>query len=523
MEKNVVVARKDQRPFVNVPPNLEGIEYGDYLVIANYPDVRKYTKEQMWVKDLRLVADEYIQSCLESGDEKGFLTLYDEIPETHMKILRENGCDVDFSNGNTVEVEFYFDQLMFFDKKPGQKKDEEKKNHYTIHKDHQDKEILDEMIGKVNRDRFFKMCSVSLGRGRKPGEKVVDKYLEEWAKAKYDWYLAFGRELYISRDVEYKMSEAEIAPMLTELYKDFPMYAANLDKIEQAGGAKCFIDNKMPDVDFFKRYCDRIYKPGMKVSGFLHALYHHGGSSEIADKFDIRLSEVMQNRMIKGQIRISIDPFDFLTSATNMHGWTTCQKLWGSLAGGVYTWLTDPNTLVAYRCNGKDYLYDNIMARGVDGSENISFGANKFTGNSKTWRQLIHCDRENCVFLFGREYPANTQIEFATDTARQLLEDVIGKYIGVDTWANYGDLESIHRECYFSGKPIYKDVTNHHYSDIGNWNDLRHRYKLKKSLIAPIDADMSKAQITTGGKTYCLKCGKELPNSEHGVICAGCC
>lgn len=523
MEKNVVVQRKDEKPFVNVPANLEGIEYGDYLVIANYPDTHKYTKEQMWIKDFRIIADDYIRYMLEEKQETGCLALSKNIPDTHMRILRENGCDVDFDQTDYVEVEFYVDQLAFFDKKPGEKKAEVKKAKYSIHHAKQDKAILEEMIAKVDRDRFVKICGVSLGRGRKPNPEVVDKYLEEWAKAKYDWYVAFGNNLVVSKDVEYKMSEAEVMPMLTELYEEFPMYAANLVKIEENGGPKAFIENKMPEVDFFSKYCPKLYKPGMKVSGFLHNLYHHGeGRNDIADKFDLRLSELMQNRMIKGKICISIDPYDFLTSATNMHGWTTCQKLWGDMAGGCYTWLTDPNALIAYRCNGKDYLYDHGIAKGINGMENFNFGANKFSGNSKTWRQIINCDRNNCAFLFGREYPSNTKVEFATETARQLLEDTIGKYLGITDWANYGDLERIDSETYFGAKPIYKDVTNHHYSDIGNWNDLRHRYQLKKALIAPMDGDLSTAQITAGGKTYCLRCGREIGNNNHRVTCGGC-
>lgn len=524
MEKNVVVAKKDERPFANVPDSLKGIEYGDLLVVANYPDTHKYTKEQKWIKDLRFVADDYVRDMLAEGKKKLSVYLDKDAPETHKKILRENGCDLDLENEDAhTEVEFWVDQVAFFDKKPGEAKKEDAKKKYSIYHVKQNKKILQEMMDKIDKERLSKMFAISLGRGQKPNPEVVDKYVEEWAKAKYDWYVAFGNQLVISRPVEYEMSEAEAAPMLTQLYVDFPMYAANLEKIESEGGVRAFVKNEMPDINFFKKYCNKIYKPGMKVSGFLHNLYHHGGGvNEIADKFDIRLSELMQNRKIKGFICISIDPYDFLTSATNMHGWTTCQKLWGDMSGGCYTWITDPNALIAYRTNGKDYLYDHGIANGVNGKENFDFGQNKFTGNSKTWRQIINADPKTCAFLFGREYPSNTEVAFATDTARQLLEEVIGNYIGCEDWANYGDLERIDVNAYFGADPIYKDAYHHHYSDIGNWNDLRHKYNLKKTLIAPIDGDLSTASITAGGKTYCLKCGRELGNNNHYVTCGGC-
>ena len=522
MEHSVVVDEKKKK-FTNVPPALEGIEFGDYIVISQFPDTHKYTKEQLWLKDIRFRAKELFSVCLANGDPIP-IAIRPDIPETHKKILRENGYTGDFSYQS---ITFYADQCTFYDKIPGEKKKEEVKT-YSIHHERQDRKIVDEMIAKVDRERFIKLCNIAMGRGAKVNDKVVDKYLEEWAKAKYDYYVAFGNNLVIAKPIEFKMDDTEISSMVFDLYKKYPRYAATMEKIvEDGGGMKPFIENAMPRSSFFSKYCDKkMYQQGMKVSKFLKELYatprSDDGKLSISEQFDIDLSVVMQNRIIKGFIKISIDPYDFLTSGTNMHGWSTCQKIWGSMAGGVFTWLTDPNALVAYRDNGKDYVYDKVFAKGVDGREEYDFRQNSFTGNSKSWRQIINGDVNTCAFLFGREYPQNKEISAATDTARELLEEVIGKYLGINDWDNFGDLRYIHQNNYFGTGPIYKDVSHHHYSDIENFESLRGRYNLKKTLIAPTGSDREKIKITAGGPTYCLNCGKKLSQTSSYVLCGDC-
>ena len=177
MEHSVVVDEKKEK-FTNVPPALEGIEFGDYIVISQFPDAHKYTKEQLWLKDIRFRAKELFRVCLANGDPIP-IAIRPDIPETHKKILRENGYTGDFSYQS---ITFYADQCTFYDKIPGEKKKEEVKT-YSIHHERQDRKIIDEMIAKVDRERFIKLCNIAMGRGAKVNDKVVDKYLEEWAKA----------------------------------------------------------------------------------------------------------------------------------------------------------------------------------------------------------------------------------------------------------------------------------------------------------------------------------------------------
>lgn len=510
MNEHKVVVKNDV-DFKNVPENLRGITIGDRLVISEYPATRKYTKAQKAAKGIVIIANEFVSMCLEMGSTID-LFLGENFPEKNRRLLHDNGYD-DAYNGETI-IPIYPDMLSFVDKKVVEEKKPDFKNYSLEVKE--DESIIKEMISKVDVGRFKKLMSISVGRDFQVTDEVAMKFLEMWAKAKIHFYIAFGRQLTISKPIEYKMDENEMRPMIYDMYSRWPQYAATIDKVLESGSVQNFIENSCPRCDFFSKYTT-FYKQGMKISKFFSQLFKN-------DDFDIDFSKVMQDRIIKGFVRISIDPYDFATSGTNMHGWSTCQKIYGDMAGGAFTYITDPNALIAYRDNGKEYTYDKLYAKGVGGGrEEYNFGRNKFVGNSKSWRELIHADFKNCAFLFSREYPQNKDIAVVFDAARELLEEVIGNHIGVNDWDNYGDLKRIATTNYFTNHPVYKDVYNHHYSDVGNWENLLGQYPtIKKALIAPTGTDMAKVQITAGGELICFKCGRKIGEGSHQTTCGRC-
>lgn len=505
------VTLKNDEDFRNVPENLKGIAMEDALVVTNFPNCRKYTKLQKAAKGIVIRATPYISMCLEYGDPIEFI-LDETFPEKYRQQLIDSGEKFDFDGQTSISI--YPDMLTFRDKKSADTDEKRPAKNYSLEVA-EDDSIIKEMISKVDIDRFKKLMSISTGHNCTINDDVAMTFLNMWAKAKIHFYIAFGREFTISKPIEYKMDENEMRPLIYDLYTKYPQYAATIDRVLESGKVQNFIDNSCPRCDFFAKYAP-FYKQGMKISKFFSQLFKD-------EKFNIDFSKVMQDRIIKGFVRISIDPYDFATSGTNMHGWSTCQKIYGDMAGGAFTYITDPNALIAYRDNGKDYTYDRIYARGVGmGRDEYNFGKNKFVGNSKSWRELIHADFKNCAFLFSREYPQNKDIAVVFDAARELLENVIGNHIGITDWDNYGDLKKIDSTNYFGTHPVYKDAYHHHYSDVGNWEALKGQYPtIKKALIAPSGTDMSKVQITAGGPMICFKCGRKLDGGS-GTTCGYC-
>lgn len=515
-----ISAKKDA--WENVPENLAGIQDGDVLVLSEIPEGNKCDKNAKFFKGVSIEANDMVKMCMKFkepivvGFEENFEKEFEgdkEVLERTENILRKNGYE---GNLNTEFTANTFPEMYTFrDKKITTDADSKTFSNHSIVNKKIDKKIIEEMIEKIDKNRITKMYSVAMGHGRKPADGFVDKFIEQWAEAKYDFYIAFDRNLTISTPIVYNMDANEMMPLVYDMYTKFPKFAASLDKIVEESGIDPYINNKCAKSDFFSKYASDFYKPGMKLSKFFSQIFQD-------EKFDIEFSKVMQDREIRGNVVISIDPYDFFTAATNMHGWSSCVALFKDMAAGSITWCTDPNALIAFRDNGKVYHYDKIYARGVGGERvNFDFGKNSFDGNSKSWRQIINVDKDNCAFLFGREYPQNKDIDIVADKARELIESVIGKKIGISEWDNYGDLMNIHKEKYFGTHPVYRDVYLHHYSDIAEWSSLvSGRYPtIKKALIAPTGTDMSKVDITAGGKMFCPICGQEIPKNSSSVCC----
>lgn len=517
MEKKVKVAKAEKATggLKNIPDNLPGLEMGDVLVITHLPDCRKYPDYAEYMIGMNVHVDEIMRFNLYFGEE--YLTTVETgsllASPSAMERMKSKGYTGDF---NGIEFPVYPDMVEFgggkatnADKKKEDDKKPSKKT-YSIVSEKKDPEIIKEMISKVDLNRLRKMISISMERGRTPDEGVFNWYINEWAKNKYEFYLAFGRKLSISTPISFKIDETEMSAGVYELYRKYAKYAATMDMVMRNGGMAAYLDNKMPSgINFFKEYCSEFYKGGMNVSKFFSRLFSD------AD-FDLDFSKLLQNRDVKGNITISIDPYDYLTSSQNMHGWRSCHSLRGAYRAGPYSFCIDSATLVAFRDNGKTYHYG--VVNGEDRTED--FGKNAFDGNSKSWRQLIHVDKKTCAAVFSREYPSNKTIDGVIDETRALLETTLANYLGIENvWENYGDLSDMARQSYFDGKIIYHDISSHHYSDIYNWVSLTRQYNIRKALVAPENTDMGKIDITVGAKLKCFKCGKFHKNSGQIICC----
>ena len=207
-----------------------------------------------------------------------------------------------------------------------------------------------------------------------------------------------------------------------------------------------------------------------KLSKFLSSLFND-------ESFDVALSKVLQNRIVKGNFYVSIDPYDFLTMSVNRHGWSSCLSIENARgngnAAGSFSYMLDSTTMVCYRSNDKDYDYD--------------FKNVKFTGNSKSWRQLVHINKSNCAMMFNRQYPQNSNIDTAS-LVRELLETRIATYLGRENeWENMGNNDS-----------WYKPSMSIAYNDSHNQTRVT---------VVPKGTHL-KFNIDSGAKIVCLNCGK---------------
>lgn len=285
-----------------------------------------------------------------------------------------------------------------------------------------DPEIIKEMIDKVDRESFISL--VKLGaRNKNVSEDVVNWYLEQWAINKYEFYLLFGRNFKISDTIEIDISKKEMEKMLNNLFEQDVVYKNNADgkvavNTEHYKIYKLFTDN-IPIEDFINNRCSKnemlekyctYYKPGMKLSKFFSTYFKD-------TNFDIDLSKVMQNKKLKGEMSISIDPIDYLTSAINKNNWSTCQSIYsGCHACGPFSLLLDPTTLVCYKANGVIYDY---CINGL-----------KFRANSKQFRAFAYLNKKDMSFAVCRAYP-DTRANNIYDGIKNLCQDKFSKALGI--------------------------------------------------------------------------------------------
>ena len=106
------------------------------------------------------------------------------------------------------------------------------------------------------------------------------------------------------------------------------------------------------------------------------------------EEFRIQHSQILNDKVQKGTLCLSIHPLDFFTMSDNANGWTSCMSWYekGCYRVGTIEMLNSPYVMVAYlKSNSDEITWDN------------------YTWNSKKWRSLIVLDENICVV--NKNYP----------------------------------------------------------------------------------------------------------------------
>lgn len=350
----------------------------------------------------------------------------------------------------------------------------------SLKNENQDPTIIAEMIKKVDIMRFKKLlCIASCDSRVRPdtiNEKIVMKYLNLWAKAKYDFYLLFGRELIIDKQVDLDMDEDDMVIKIDDLARSYPEYA-NLIK---AFNSNEFLNNESYGYNRVLGSVYPAYKRGAKLTKVFAGL--------VKDKsFKDSLANMLEDRKIKSNLSLSIDPYDYFTMSVNNYGWQSCQKIGSGnhiYATGGGSIMLDDATIIAYRHSNKNEEYR---------MSNLSF-----KGNSKSWRQLIFVDKHNCTFISAREYPSEKPI--LAKELRLTLEHLIGNYLGIDNdWI-------VSR----NGLKEYVEGSENMYHDVLNGYTYKTAY---------IKGHEKSVTVEVGHEVYCTSCGAPIRYHQARYIC----
>ena len=99
--------------------------------------------------------------------------------------------------------------------------EEAKERRFQTNIDVDTDEVTQEMLKKVDVDKFKKILVGSL-RVKGTALLGVDKLLKDWARAKREIYLALGRNLVIRKPIEYLMEDKDVKEKQIALASKFP-------------------------------------------------------------------------------------------------------------------------------------------------------------------------------------------------------------------------------------------------------------------------------------------------------------
>lgn len=351
-----------------------------------------------------------------------------------------------------------------------------------IHKE-KDKEIINEMIDKVDFKTIKKLISICASNNRETiivDDKVVRRYLELWANAKYDFYMMFDRNLTIDKNVQLNMDIMNASQSIDELKIKYLKYYPLISMFS----VKEISENNLIHVSSDLNTMIPNVKPGTKITKLMHKI-----TNDI--DFVNDLSAIVQQKTCNAILSISIDPYDYLTSSINKNNWRSCHNIVdGDYATGCLSYMIDEATIVSYRSNKKtfNYSYYNI----------------DFKGNSKTFRQLIYLDKYTSTFVMSKPYPykSSQTSKAICDIMRSvMLQKTDYTYKNISVYGMYLDI---------------KEVSDLQYCDIG-CNDTKFDMCLPNELLYYHN------QFLIGGSdVFCVECGEKIIECSDNLLCEEC-
>lgn len=207
------------------------------------------------------------------------------------------------------------------------------------------------------------------------------------------------------------------------------------------------------------------------------------------EEFRLAHSQILNNKMLKGNLCLSIHPLDYATMSDNFCHWTSCMN-WedGDYRQGTVEMMNSPYVVVAYLTSSRPY-------RVCD-----------FEWNSKKWRKLYVVAPEIIMGIKGYPYQDDNLDKIILNWLRELASQTEG-------FGPYEE-ELINASSYDTpGNKIVHLYMNYMYSDISS----NHKAYLRQG--------SKEIELDVSGQAECLQCGKDCSNggiAKNSIVCFDC-
>ena len=371
--------------------------------------------------------------------------------------------------------------------------------------------------------------------------KNIDDVLREWATSKRTLYHTLGNKFIVEFPIEYNRPISDISDdcwketaylskfntFLYDLMSEFKCATSYMNNtfvaiIVNADNMATNTINIEAPISVQHKLTQKtiVIQPGAKYFRTLHHLVKECGGKydNIFEEFRIRISQITNQRSLKGTMCISIHPMDFITMSDNSYGWDSCMR-WidgdGDYRMGTVEMMNSPIVVCAY----------------LKGSEPFNFSWNKndefTTWNNKKWRELFVVTPELITEIKSYPYDNEEFTKAVMDTLLALSEENNDNEYDTEVYWTYSTPVNSR------GMRLQFDTyENGMYNDFGGYrNNKGHLMHYNSQIMENIAVNFY--YITYSGAKTCMICGKyiddydadpkEVVCEKHGYYTHGTC
>lgn len=357
----------------------------------------------------------------------------------------------------------------------------------------------------------------------------LQPWLTNWAKNKIKLYKLLGRQLIYKTPYQYEKSADDLRRQITDLNNHYDFAWVYLDWLCQDAAdvitdteiinnlkhlvqSNILIEDKIDVTIKYRRegakrelQLQKGMKPVRALSKIVDYFKDVESFKKVASLFEayrLQHSVVLNDKMVKGNLVVSIHPLDYMTMSDNASNWQSCMS-WrekGCYHVGTIEMMNSNNVVCCYLESKEPFHFN---------SENES---DAYTWNNKKWRQLLYVTKD--IIVSGKPYPyvnndlTKALIEVVRKLAKQNLnwEYSFGPELYQDMKHINGAYSMNRARDYIRNRDMKKHNilfdTKGMYNDMLNDSNTKYwcvRNKVKHNKI-----------ISYSGKATCLCCGESI-------------
>ena len=371
------------------------------------------------------------------------------------------------------------------------------------------------------------------------GKRTVSgrELLHFWADAKNKYlYKLLGEKLIVSKTVTFEKESGQMRREMNDLIDEHPFMREFIDKIQNKfwmDFIQCNSNCEMEKRSLYESICsvcsisgliDNVYMDDtfmvltpegkelkiqhgcktMKALGKLASAY--GLDMNDFEDFRIRVSQILNQKTLRGNLCLSIHPLDYVTMSDNNSDWSSCMS-WmdnGCYRQGTVEMMNSPMVVVAY----------------LTASEPMDVCDLEW--NNKKWRELMIVNKDLITNIKSYPYFNSNLTKAALGLLRELAAKNTPEWNFDDVLREYEPQEPVYADdcrliVYPSSDAMYNDFLNDPYMNAAYFNkDL---YRAMKD-----EDDYERISFNYSGESECMGCGQAADFYDNeGHLMGECC